>query len=200
MSRARMRTTQGSAGGARRSARASRCSGPRSTAGRSPKHRVCRIPRSIDSQLIVVEHEQIGTNRYITAQGRCSIARGRAVARLAGQVSPVGADAADSGHVVGRTPQRRAAQPMAERLGPVQHVGSPIDYVRVSGPGFDPLLVNFAQPAGRARTGGGSSSIYMARQTSWSPRWPRAALAGGPSKAQFTGDRARRPSPRRHST
>ena len=34
---------------------------------------------------------------------------------------------------------------MAEGVGPVPHPQSPLDYVRVSGSGVDPLLVNAAQ-------------------------------------------------------
>ena len=47
---------------------------------------------------------------------------------------------------------------------------SPIDYVRVSGMGVDPLLVNAAQTARPGAAGGATCSTCTARPTSWSPR------------------------------
>ena len=67
-------------------------------------------------------------------------------------------------------------------------VQTPIDYVRTSGRGIDPLLLNFApDPAARAAAGGGCCSINMARPTSSIAEVDlRRLFPGGPARGIFT--------------
>ena len=160
--------------GASPSAKGSRRCGRKSTS-----RPLSEAPNLSDSVLdglvssIIVEREQIGTNRYIADLGilfdrdpRRPIAR----RRRAGP--PLGADAAHPGHDQRRhRDQRRAAQSVAARLGAVPDL---VERDRLC-PGQrarDRSAAGQRRPDAAAgpRLRGATSSISMARPTCWSPR------------------------------
>ena len=122
---------------------------------------------------INVEREQIGPNRYIADLG-VLFDRARAAQFLGvegGEVQrsvpmlliPVTVSAGTATSVELRNAWQRAwAQFRTSQ--------SPIDYVRVSGMGADPLLINARRPRGRDVAGGATFSISTARPTSSSPK------------------------------
>ncbi len=97
------------------------------------KRPISEAPNLSDSTLdglvssIVVEREQIGPNRYIATLGVLfDRARAGELLGVAGRSAAVGADAADPGDGFRRHgDQRRAAQPLAARLGAVPHLAKP---------------------------------------------------------------------------
>lgn len=139
---------------------------------------------------IVVEREQIGTNRYIATLGVLfDRARAGELLGLAGQVRrsapmlliPVMVSAGTGTSVELRNPWQRAwAQFRTSQ--------SPIDYVRVSGLGVDPLLVNAAQSR---RPGRGwwrnILDLYGAANILVAEVRLERLYPGGPTKAQFIG-------------
>src|SRR5687768_16534309 len=160
------------------------------------KRPLSEAPNLSDSTLdglvssIVVENEQIGPNRYIATLGVLfDRARAGELLGFAGQVSrsapmlliPVLVSGGTGTSVELRNPWQRAwAQFRTSQ--------SPIDYVRVSGLGVDPLLVNAAQTRRPGRGWWrnildlyGAANILVAEV-----RLDRL-YPGGPSKALFVG-------------
>jgi hypothetical protein len=160
------------------------------------KRPVNQAPNLSDSTLdnlvssIVVEREQIGPNRYIATLGLLfDRQRAGELLGLAGEVRrsapmlliPVLVSGGTATSVELRNPWQRAwAQFRTSQ--------SPIDYVRVSGLGVDPLLVNAAQTRRPGRGWWrnvldlyGAANILVAEV-----RLDRL-YPGGPSKAQFIG-------------
>jgi len=160
------------------------------------KRPVSEAPNLSDSTLdnlvssIVVEREQIGPNRYIATLGLLfDRARAGELLGFAGQVSrsapmlliPVLVSSGTATSVELRNPWQRAwAQFRTSQ--------SPIDYVRVSGLGVDPLLVNAAQTR---RPGRGwwrnILDLYGAANVLVAEVRLDRLYPGGPSKALFVG-------------
>jgi hypothetical protein len=160
------------------------------------KRPVSEAPNLSDSTLdglvssIVVEREQIGPNRYIATLGVLfDRARAGELLGFAGQVSrsapmlliPVLVSGGTGTSVELRNPWQRAwAQFRTSQ--------SPIDYVRVSGLGVDPLLVNAAQTR---RPGRGwwrnILDLYGAANVLVAEVRLDRLYPGGPSKALFVG-------------
>ena len=160
------------------------------------KRPISQAPNLSDSTLdglvssIVVEQEQIGPNRYIATLGVLfDRARAGELLGVAGEVRrsapmlliPVMVSGGTATGVELRNPWQRAWAQFRTST-------SPIDYVRVSGLGVDPLLVNAAQ-AKRPGRGWwrnvldlyGAANILVAEV-----RLDRL-YPGGPVKAHFTG-------------
>lgn len=160
------------------------------------KRPILQAPNLTDSTLdglvssIVVEQEQIGPNRYIATLGVLfDRARAGELLGVAGEVRrsapmlliPVMTSGATATGVELRNPWQRAwAQFRTSQ--------SPIDYVRVSGLGVDPLLVNAAQTHRPGRGWWrnvldlyGAANILVAEV-----RLDRL-YPGGPTKAHFVG-------------
>jgi hypothetical protein len=160
------------------------------------KRPVSEAPNLSDSTLdglvssIVVEREQIGPNRYIATLGVLfDRARAGELLGFAGEVRrsapmlliPVLISAGAGTSVELRNPWQRAwAQFRTSQ--------SPIDYVRVSGLGVDPLLVNAAQTR---RPGRGwwrnILDLYGAANVLVAEVRLDRLYPGGPSKALFVG-------------
>ena len=160
------------------------------------KRPINQAPNLSDSTLdglvssIVVEQEQIGPNRYIATLGLLfDRARAGELLGVAGEVSrsapmlliPVMYSGATPTTVELRNPWQRAwAQFRTSQ--------SSIDYVRVSGLGVDPLLVNAAQTK---RPGRGwwrnILDLYGAANILVAEVRVDRLYPGGPAKAQFTG-------------
>jgi len=160
------------------------------------KRPVSEAPTLSDSTLdnlvssIVVEKEQIGPNRYIATLGLLfDRARAGELLGFAGQVRrsapmlliPVLVSGGAATSVELRNPWQRAwAQFRTSQ--------SPIDYVRVSGMGVDPLLVNAAQTR---RPGRGwwrnILDLYGAANVLVAEVRLDRLYPGGPSKALFVG-------------
>ncbi|HEU0311534.1 MAG TPA: heavy-metal-associated domain-containing protein [Sphingomicrobium sp.] len=160
------------------------------------KRPVSQAPRLSDSTLdglvssIVVEQEQIGPNRYIATLGVLfDRARAGELLGVAGEVRrsapmlliPVMISGGTATSVELRNGWQRAwAQ--------FRTSNSPIDYVRVSGLGVDPLLVNAAQTR---RPGRGwwrnILDLYGAANILVAEVRVDRLYPGGPSKAQFIG-------------
>ena len=182
------------------SARASRRCGPRSTSGP-----ISEAPNLSDSTLdglvssIVVEREQIGPNRYIADLGilfdrdarRRAARRRRAAARSAPMLLiPV------TDHRRDRD-QRRAAQSVAARLGAVSAPRKARSTMSGSaGWGSIRCWSTPRRRGARVAAGGATSSTFMARRTSWSPKSActasiragrRAARSSGASVPTATG-------------
>jgi hypothetical protein len=160
------------------------------------KRPISQAPNLADSTLdglvssIVVEQEQIGPNRYLATLGVLfDRARAGELLGVAGEVRrsapmlliPVMISGGTATSVELRNPWQRAwAQFRTSQ--------SPIDYVRVSGLGVDPLLVNAAQTRRPGRGWWrnvldlyGAANILVAEV-----RFERL-YPGGPTKAQFVG-------------
>jgi hypothetical protein len=160
------------------------------------KRPISQAPNLTDSVLdglvssIVVENEQIGPNRYIATLGVLfDRARSAELLGVAGEIRrsapmlliPVMVSGGTATGVEIRNPWQRAwAQFRTSQ--------SPIDYVRVSGLGVDPLLVNAAQSRRPGRGWWrnvldlyGAANILVAEV-----RLDRL-YPGGPAKAQFVG-------------
>ena len=139
---------------------------------------------------IIVEREQIGPNRYIADLG-ISFDRARAgeLLGVAGQLRrsapmlliPVMTSAGAQTTVELRNPWQRAwAQ--------FRTVQSPIDYVRVSGMGVDPLLVNAAQVRRPGRSWWRNIlDLYGAANVLVAEVDVHRLYPGGPARATFTG-------------
>ena len=160
------------------------------------KRPVSEAPGLTDSVLdglvssIVVEEEQIGPNRYIATLGVLfDRARAGELLGVAGSVRrsapmlliPVMVSGGSSTSVELRNPWQRAwAQ--------FRTSNSPIDYVRVSGLGVDPLLVNAAQTN---RPGRGwwrnVLDLYGAANILVAEARLQRLYPGGPVKGQFEG-------------
>jgi hypothetical protein len=160
------------------------------------KRPVNQAPNLSDSTLnglvssIVVEQEQIGPNRYIATLGVLfDRARAGELLGIAGEVRrsapmlliPVMISGGTATGVELRNPWQRAwAQFRTSQ--------SPIDYVRVSGLGVDPLLVNAAQTR---RPGRGwwrnVLDLYGAANILVAEVRVERLYPGGPVKAHFTG-------------
>jgi hypothetical protein len=160
------------------------------------KRPVNQAPNLSDSVLdglvssIVVEQEQIGPNRYIATLGVLfDRARAAELLGVAGEIRrsapmlliPVIISGGAPTSVELRNPWQRAwAQFRTSQ--------SPIDYVRVSGLGVDPLLVNAAQTR---RPGRGwwrnVLDLYGAANVLIAEVRVDRLYPGGPSKAQFVG-------------
>ncbi len=159
------------------------------------KRPIGEAPNLSDSTLdglvssIVVEREQIGPNRYIATLGVLfDRARAGELLGVAGEVRrsapmlliPIMISGATPTSVELRNPWQRAwAQ--------FRTSNSPVDYVRVSGLGVDPLLVNAAQTRRPARGWWrnildfyGAANILVAEVN------VERLYPGGPSKAAFT--------------
>ena len=139
---------------------------------------------------IIIEREQIGPNRYIADLGILfDRARAGEMLGVAGQVRrsapmlliPVMISAGSPIAVESRNPWQRAwAQ--------FRTVQSPIDYVRVSGTGVDPLLVNAAQVRRPGRAWWRNIlDLYGAANVLVAEVELRRLYPGGPSIARFTG-------------
>lgn len=157
---------------------------------------ISQAPTLADSTLdglvssIVVEQEQIGPRRYIATLGVLfDRARAGELLGVAGEVRrsapmlliPVMISGSTATSVELRNPWQRAwAQFRTSQ--------SPIDYVRVSGLGVDPLLVNAAQTR---RPGRGwwrnVLDLYGAANILVAEVRVARLYPGGPTKAQFTG-------------
>jgi hypothetical protein len=160
------------------------------------KRPISQAPNLADSTLdglvssIVVEQEQIGPNRYIATLGVLfDRARAGELLGVAGEVRrsapmlliPVMTTGGTATSVELRNPWQRAwAQFRTSQ--------SPIDYVRVSGLGVDPLLINASQTHRPGRGWGrnvldlyGAANILVAEV-----RVDRL-YPGGPTKARFVG-------------
>ncbi|HVF37692.1 MAG TPA: heavy-metal-associated domain-containing protein [Sphingomicrobium sp.] len=160
------------------------------------KRPVSEAPNLSDSTLdglvssIVVEREQIGPNRYIATLGVLfDRARAGELLGVAGEVRrsapmlliPVMISGASATSVELRNPWQRAwAQYRTSQ--------SPIDYVRVSGMGVDPLLVNAAQ-TGRPGRGWWRNilDLYGAANVLVAEVRVDRIYPGGPAKARFSG-------------
>lgn len=155
---------------------------------------ISKAPNLSDSTLdgivssIIVDHEQIGPNRYIADLG-VLFDRAKAGELLGvGGISehsqpmllvPVMVTAGTATSVELRNPWQRAwAQFHTSQ--------SPIDYVRVSGLGVDPLLINAAQ-AGRPGRGWWRNilDIYGASDILIAEVLVHRSYPGGPAKARF---------------
>ena len=139
---------------------------------------------------INVEREQIGPNRYIADLG-VQFDRDRAAPFLGvegAQVAALGADAPDSGDRLrrARRPASSCATPGSARGRSSAPSQSPIDYVRVSGMGADPLLVNAAQTA---RPGRGwwrnLLDMYGAQDILVAEVQLQRLYPGGPARGRF---------------
>src|SRR5688572_5134349 len=157
---------------------------------------IAQAPNLADSTLdglvssIVVEREQIGPNRYIATLGVLfDRARAGELLGVAGEVRrsapmlliPVITTGSTATSVELRNAWQRAwAQFRTSQ--------SPIDYVRVSGQGVDPLLVNAAQTR---RPGRGwwrnMLDLYGAANILVAEVRVDRLYPGGPAKAQFVG-------------
>ncbi|HEX6217923.1 MAG TPA: heavy-metal-associated domain-containing protein, partial [Sphingomicrobium sp.] len=157
---------------------------------------ISQAPNLSDSTLdglvssIVVEREQIGPNRYIATLGVLfDRARAGELLGVAGEVRrsapmlliPVMVTGGSATSVELRNPWQRAwAQ--------FRTSNSPIDYVRVSGLGVDPLLINAAQTR---RPGRGwwrnILDLYGAANILIAEVRVDRLYPGGPVKAHFTG-------------
>ncbi|HVF37440.1 MAG TPA: heavy-metal-associated domain-containing protein [Sphingomicrobium sp.] len=160
------------------------------------KRPVSEAPNLSDSTLdglvssIVVEREQIGPNRYMATLGVLfDRARAGELLGVAGEVRrsapmlliPVMIWGASATSVELRNPWQRAwAQYRTSQ--------SPIDYVRVSGMGVDPLLVNAAQ-TGRPGRGWWRNilDLYGAANVLVAEVRVHRIYPGGPAKARFSG-------------
>jgi hypothetical protein len=160
------------------------------------KRPISQAPNLTDSVLdglvssIVVENEQIGPNRYIATLGVLfDRARSAELLGVAGEIRrsapmlliPVMVSGGTATGVEIRNPWQRAwAQFRTSQ--------SPIDYVRVSGLGVDPLLVNAAQSR---RPGRGwwrnVLDLYGAANILVAEVRVDRLYPGGPAKAQFVG-------------
>ena len=139
---------------------------------------------------IVVEQEQIGPNRYIATLGVLfDRARAGELLGVAGEVRrsapmlliPVMTSGSTPTSVELRNPWQRAwAQFRTSQ--------SPIDYVRVSGQGVDPLLINAAQ-SGRPGRGWWRNvlDLYGAANILVAEVQVDRLYPGGPAKARFVG-------------
>ena len=160
------------------------------------KRPINQAPNLTDSVLdglvssIVVENEQIGPNRYIATLGVLfDRARSAELLGVAGEIRrsapmlliPVMVSGGTATGVELRNPWQRAwAQFRTSQ--------SPIDYVRVSGLGVDPLLVNAAQ-ARRPGRGWWRNvlDLYGAANILIAEVRVDRLYPGGPAKAQFVG-------------
>jgi hypothetical protein len=160
------------------------------------KRPISQAPNLSDATLdglvssIVVEQEQIGPNRYIATLGVLfDRARAGELLGVAGEVRrsapmlliPVMISSGAATSVELRNPWQRAwAQ--------FRTSNSPVDYVRVSGLGVDPLLVNAAQTR---RPGRGwwrnMLDLYGAANILVAEARTQRLYPGGPVKAQFSG-------------
>ncbi|HEY0629195.1 MAG TPA: heavy-metal-associated domain-containing protein [Sphingomicrobium sp.] len=160
------------------------------------KRPISQAPNLSDSTLdglvssIVVEQEQIGPNRYIATLGVLfDRARAGELLGVAGEVRrsapmlliPVMVSGATATSVELRNPWQRAWAQFRTST-------SPIDYVRVSGMGVDPLLVNAAQTN---RPGRGwwrnVLDLYGAANILVAEVRVNRLYPGGPVKAYFNG-------------
>ena len=176
--------------GASPSGRASGRCGPRCTTRRSARRRTC--PTATLDQIVSsinVEREQIGPNRYIADLG-VLFDRARAAQFLGvegGEVQrsspmlliPITVTGGTATSVELRNAWQRAwAQFRTSQ--------SPIDYVRVSGMGADPMLVNAAQTdAARPRLVAQPLDLYGAADILVAEVQLQRLYPGGPARARF---------------
>ncbi len=157
---------------------------------------VSAAPNLADSALdglvssIIVEREQIGPNRYIADLG-ISFDRTRA-----GEILGVGGQVRHSAPMLliplmtsgGAQTTVELRNPWQRAWASFRTVQSPIDYVRVSGMGVDPLLVNAAQTR---RPGRGwwrnVLDLYGAANVLVAEVDVHRLYPGGPARATFTG-------------
>lgn len=160
------------------------------------KRPISEAPNLTDSVLdglvssIVVENEQIGPNRYIATLGVLfDRARSAELLGVAGEIRRSAPMLLIPVMISGGTPTSvELRNPWQRAWAQFRTSQSPIDYVRVSGLGVDPLLVNAAQ-ARRPGRGWwrnvldlyGAANILIAEV-----RIDRL-YPGGPAKAQFVG-------------
>ncbi len=160
------------------------------------KRPISQAPNLTDSVLdglvssIVVENEQIGPNRYIATLGVLfDRARSAELLGVAGEIRRSAPMLLIPVMISGGTPTSvELRNPWQRAWAQFRTSQSPIDYVRVSGLGVDPLLVNAAQ-ARRPGRGWwrnvldlyGAANILVAEV-----RLDRL-YPGGPAKAQFVG-------------
>ena len=184
--------------------------GARRTSGRSARRPTCRdyVLDSLVSS-IMVEQEQIGPNRYIATLASCSTARGpRELLGVAGRGAPLAPMLLIPVMITGGTATSvELRNPWQRAWAQFRTSPSPIDYVRVSGLGVDPLLVNAAQTrrpgrgwwrnVARPIRGGqhpgrrGPSSIGSTRAARARRRSSAGVRAGRPDARQLQADRAR---------
>jgi hypothetical protein len=157
---------------------------------------VSEAPNLPDSTLdglvssIIIENEQIGTNRYIASLG-ILFDRARSAALLG-----VGAEQRRSAPMLlmpvyftaGTATSVELRNPWQRAWAQYRTSQSPIDYVRVSGMGIDPLLVNAAQ---NKRPGRGwwrnLVDLYGAADILMAEAAVHRAYPGGPAVARFVG-------------
>ena len=160
------------------------------------KRPISQAPNLTDSVLdglvssIVVENEQIGPNRYIATLGVLfDRARSAELLGVAGEVRRSAPMLLIPVMISGGTPTGvELRNPWQRAWAQFRTSQSPIDYVRVSGLGVDPLLVNAAQTR---RPGRGwwrnVLDLYGAANILIAEVRVDRLYPGGPAKAQFVG-------------
>src|SRR5688572_23823083 len=160
------------------------------------KQPIAQAPNLSDSVLdglvssIVVEREQIGPNRYIATLGVLfDRTRAGELLGVAGQVRRSAPMLLIPMMTSGGTPTSvELRNPWQRAWAQFRTSNSPVDYVRVSGLGVDPLLVNAAQTR---RPGRGwwrnVLDLYGAANILIAEVRVERLYPGGPTKARFTG-------------
>ncbi|MCL6697701.1 heavy-metal-associated domain-containing protein [Sphingomonas sp. NSE70-1] len=160
------------------------------------KRPISQAPNLTDSVLdglvssIVVENEQIGPNRYIATLGVLfDRARSAELLGVAGEIRRSAPMLLIPVMISGGTPTSvELRNPWQRAWAQFRTSQSPIDYVRVSGLGVDPLLVNAAQTR---RPGRGwwrnVLDLYGAANILVAEVRVDRLYPGGPAKAQFVG-------------
>ena len=160
------------------------------------KRPINQAPNLTDSVLdglvssIVVEQEQIGPNRYIATLGVLfDRARSAELLGVAGEIRRSAPMLLIPVMISGGTPTSvELRNPWQRAWAQFRTSQSPIDYVRVSGLGVDPLLVNAAQTR---RPGRGwwrnVLDLYGAANILVAEVRVDRLYPGGPAKAQFVG-------------
>ena len=157
---------------------------------------ISEAPNLSDSTLdglvssIVVEREQIGPNRYIATLGVLfDRARSAELLGVAGEVRRSAPMLLIPVMISGGTPTSvELRNPWQRAWAQFRTSNSPVDYVRVSGLGVDPLLVNAAQ-ARRPGRGWWRNILdfYGAANVLVAEARVERLYPGGPSKAVFVG-------------
>ena len=160
------------------------------------KRPISEAPNLSDSTLdglvssIVVEREQIGPNRYIATLGVLfDRARSAELLGVAGEVRRSAPMLLIPVMISGGTPTSvELRNPWQRAWAQFRTSNSPVDYVRVSGLGVDPLLVNAAQ-ARRPGRGWWRNILdfYGAANVLVAEARVDRLYPGGPSKAVFVG-------------
>ena len=160
------------------------------------KRPISEAPNLPDSTLdslvssIIVQQERIGPTRYVATLGVLfDRARAGALLGLQGQVRRSAPMLLIPVMVSGGTPTSvELRNPWQRAWAEFRTAGSPVDYVRVSGLGIDPLLVNAAQ-TGRPGRGWWRNLIdlYGAADVLVAQVELRRAYPGGPAVATFIG-------------